>query len=79
MASLQAAFGGRRIWIPKAGSTLRCSICRDRDRCIRSWRGQGQPIANIAKRLGVSPKTVYRVLSAACDPAPAVHLTNGTK
>lgn len=62
LALLQAAFGGRRLWIPKAGSNLRCSVCRFRDQCIRTWRGQGLSIAAIAKRLGVSPKTVYRVL-----------------
>jgi len=50
------------LWIPKAGSNLRCSVCRNRDKCIRSWRAEGRDIAAIAKRLGVSPKTVYRVL-----------------
>lgn len=64
LASLQAAFGGRRLWIPKAGSNLRCSVCRFRDQCIRAWREQGLSIVLIAKRLGVSPKTVYRVLGA---------------
>ena len=62
LAALQAAFGGRRLWIPKAGSNLRCSVCRHRDQCIRTWRGQGLSIGVIARRLGVSPKTVYRVL-----------------
>lgn len=62
LALLQSAFGGRRLWIPKAGSNLRCSVCRLRDQCIRTWRGQGLSIAVIARRLGVSPKTVYRVL-----------------
>ncbi|MCM2304132.1 MAG: helix-turn-helix domain-containing protein [Elusimicrobia bacterium] len=62
LAALQAAFGGRRLWIPKAGSNLRCSVCRHRDQCIRTWRSQGLSIGVIARRLGVSPKTVYRVL-----------------
>lgn len=62
LAVLQAAFGGRRLWIPKAGSNLRCSVCRYRDQCIHTWRAQGLSIASIAKRLGVSPKTIYRVL-----------------
>lgn len=62
LAALQTAFGGRRLWIPKSGSNLRCSVCRYRDQCIRTWRAQGLSIVIIAKRLGVSPKTVYRVL-----------------
>jgi len=71
LSALQTAFGGRRLWIPKAGSNLRCSVCRFRDDCIRSWRKQGVSIANIAKRLGVSPKTVYRVIGAARAQAAA--------
>lgn len=71
LSALQSAFGGRRLWIPKAGSNLRCSVCRFRDDCIRSWRKQGVSIANIAKRLGVSPKTVYRVIGAARAQAAA--------
>jgi hypothetical protein len=71
LSALQAAFGGRRLWIPKAGSNLRCSVCRTRDECIRSWRKQGVSIAGIAKRLGVSAKTVYRVLGPRVEPRPA--------
>ncbi len=71
LASLQAAFGGRRLWIPKAGSNIRCSVCRYRDQCIRAWRSQGLSIATIAKRLGVSPKTVYRVLGSGRVKRPA--------
>lgn len=71
LALLQSAFGGRRLWIPKAGSNLRCSVCRFRDDCIRAWRAQGVSIASIAKRLGVSPKTVYRVVGVARARAAA--------
>lgn len=71
LAALQVAFGGRRLWIPKVGSNLRCSVCRYRDQCIRSWRSQGLSIAVIARRLGVSPKTVYRVLGSSRVPRPA--------
>ncbi|MEQ1919605.1 MAG: helix-turn-helix domain-containing protein [Elusimicrobiota bacterium] len=62
LAAFQAAFGGRRLWIPKAGTNLRCAVCTQRDQCIRTWRSQGQGIASIAKRLGISSKTVYRIL-----------------
>ena len=71
LALLQAAFGGRRLWIPKAGSNLRCSVCRFRDQCIHTWRKQGVIIVDIAKRLGVSPKTVYRVLGTERAPRGA--------
>lgn len=71
LGALQAAFGGRRLWIPKAGSNLRCSVCRTRDECIRTWRKQGVGIPVIAKRLGVSSKTVYRVLGAGSASRPA--------
>ena len=59
---LQTAFGGRRVWIPKRGVRLRCSVCVSRDRCIRAWHGDGVPVPSIARGLGVSVKTVYRVL-----------------
>jgi hypothetical protein len=61
LAALQAAFGGKRVWIPKAGSRLPCLACVSRDRCIRAWRREGRPAAEIARRLGLSLKTVYRV------------------
>ncbi|MBI3553412.1 MAG: helix-turn-helix domain-containing protein [Elusimicrobia bacterium] len=59
---LQEVFGGRRIWIPKAGARPDCSTCARRDRCIVEWRQQKRPVDSIARHLGVSPKTVYRVL-----------------
>ncbi len=59
---LQKAFGGRRVWVPKGGTRLSCMTCRERDRCIRDWRRQGKPVEEISNFLGVSPKTVYRVL-----------------
>ncbi|MBI3565350.1 MAG: hypothetical protein HY079_09160 [Elusimicrobia bacterium] len=62
---LQTAFGGRRVWIPKRGVRLRCAVCTLRDRCIRTWHRDGVPVPNIARGLGVSPKTVYRVLRSA--------------
>jgi Mor family transcriptional regulator len=64
LAALQAAFGGTRVWIAKPEANIRCVVCRQRDRCIRTWRERGLPVATIAKKLGVSPKTVYRVLRA---------------
>jgi hypothetical protein len=59
---LQKAFGGRRVWVPKGGTRLSCMTCKERDVCIREWRRQGKPVDTISKHLGVSPKTVYRVL-----------------
>lgn len=59
---LQTAFGGKRLWVPKRGVKLRCSVCATRDRCIRTWRRDGLPVPHIARGLGVSAKTVYRVL-----------------
>ena len=79
LSALQAAFGGRRLWIPKSGSNLRCSVCDTRDQCIRTWRGQGLSIASIAKRLGVSPKTVYRVLGPRWSPQAAPVPAKGTE
>lgn len=70
LAELQAAFGGKRVWIPKAGANTRCIVCTLRDRCIRTWRRRGLPVENIARSLGVSAKTVYRVLRGGADPAP---------
>ena len=60
--ALQKAFGGRRIWIPKSGTRPSCLTCCQRDKCIKDWRKQHRPVADIARHLGVSPKTVYRVL-----------------
>ncbi len=60
---LQKAFGGRRLWIPKSGTHYPCGACSRRVRCIRRWRKQGRPARAIAERLGLSPKTVYRVLA----------------
>ena len=62
LALLQSAFGGRRVWVPKAGTNMRCVACRLRDRCIREWRRRGLPVGGIARSLGVSAQTVYRVL-----------------
>jgi hypothetical protein len=62
LAALQAAFGGKRVWVPKSGANMRCVVCSLRDRCIRAWRRRGLPVENIARSLGVSAQTVYRVL-----------------
>ncbi|MEK7232745.1 MAG: helix-turn-helix domain-containing protein [Elusimicrobiota bacterium] len=70
MAAIQAALGGRRIWIPKSGINPRCAVCGLRDECIRAWRRQGMSVARIAKRVGISAKTVYRVLSGSFAPRP---------
>ena len=64
LAALQAAFGGKRVWIPKTGANIRCVVCSQRDRCIRTWRRRGLPVDTISRKLGVSPKTIYRVLRA---------------
>lgn len=61
-AALQAVFGGKKVWVPKAGTGAGCQACRTRDGCILAWRGRGVSVAAIAARLGLSPKTVYRVL-----------------
>lgn len=62
LAALQAAFGGKRVWVPKSGTNMRCIVCRLRDRCIRAWRRRGVPVDNIARSLGISSQTIYRVL-----------------
>jgi hypothetical protein len=62
VAALQAALGGKRVWIPKAGINFESSVCSMRDDCINTMRRQGLPVETISERLGVSPKTVYRVL-----------------
>lgn len=60
--SLQKEFGGKRIWIPKEGVRMPCGVCTQRDGCIRAWRRQGNSVAEISRHLGISPKTVYRVV-----------------
>ncbi len=69
LALLQAAFGGQRVWVPKSGVNMRCIACRLRDRCIREWRKRGLPVAGIARSLGISAQTVYRVLRGQTVPA----------
>ncbi len=61
-AKLQAVFGGQKVWIPKAGANLRCQACKLRDECIRRWRKRGSSVDAISRRMGLSPKTIYRVL-----------------
>jgi hypothetical protein len=61
-AALQQRFGGRRLWVPKAGTRASCLTCLDRDACILEWRASGRRVDEIGRYLGVSPKTVYRVL-----------------
>lgn len=68
MAALQDAFGGRRVWIPKPEAKVRCLSCRSRDRCIRAWRREGRPVGSIARSLGISQQTVYRVLGLKAAP-----------
>ena len=65
LAALQAAFGGKRVWVRKPGANMRCIVCGLRDRCIRAWRRRGLPIENIARSLGISRQTIYRVLRSA--------------
>lgn len=59
---LQAAFGGRKVWVPKAGNSTGCQSCGKRNSCIFIWRRTGVSAAAIAARVGLSTKTVYRVL-----------------
>src|SRR5271166_663059 len=59
--ALQEAFGGKRLWIPKAGMRLPCLACVSRDRCVRLWRREGRTAVEIGTRLGLSLKTVYRI------------------
>lgn len=75
--ALQRTFGGRRIWVPKAGKRMPCGLCRRRNLCVHIWHGRGRKVASIARRLSISPKSVYRILggvrrhgSAAEMPCP---------
>ncbi len=61
---VQEVFGGRRMWIPKKGSRLPCAACAERPACIRHWRKGGRTPAAIADHLGISQKSVYRILGA---------------
>ncbi|MBI4423200.1 MAG: helix-turn-helix domain-containing protein [Elusimicrobia bacterium] len=60
--ALQTEFGGMRVWVPKPGARFPCGACRTREACARRWRQEGQTPAKIARHLGVSVKTVYRLL-----------------
>ena len=68
--ALQAAFGGKKVWVPKAGTGAGCQACAKRNLCILAWRDSGVPVATIAARLQLSVKTVYRVIRdrPACPP-----------
>lgn len=61
MEKLQRLLGGRRVWIPKPGSRLRCLTCQARDQCIVLWRKDGRSARDIARFLGLSSKTVFHV------------------
>ncbi|MHB2025018.1 MAG: hypothetical protein ACYCPQ_00060 [Elusimicrobiota bacterium] len=62
LASLQHAFGGQRIWIPKIGENIVCGSCARRNGCIKSWRRQKRSVAAIADYLALSKKSIYRIL-----------------
>ena len=59
---LQEEFGGKRVWVPKPGARFPCAACRTRGKCARLWGTEGQRPEVIARTLGVSIKTVYRLL-----------------
>ena len=61
---LQEEFGGKRVWVPKPGARFPCAACRTRGKCARRWKSAGRRPEVIAKHLGVSVKTVYRLLEA---------------
>lgn len=65
---VQRALGGDSVWIPHPRVRADCFACRSRDACIRAWRSRGIRAADISRRLGVSLKTVYRVLERAPSP-----------
>lgn len=60
--ALQEEFGGKRVWVPKAGARFPCAACKVRGGCVHRWAKQGRSPAAIAEHLGVSAKTVYRLL-----------------
>lgn len=64
MRALQDEFGGKRVWVPKAGARMPCAACKVRAECVRRWRREGRSPRAIAEYLGVSPKTVYRLLDS---------------
>lgn len=59
---LQEEFGGKRIWVPKRGARYPCAACKTRLECAKRWRAEGDSPTKIAEHLGVSIKTVYRLL-----------------
>ncbi|MBI5200147.1 MAG: helix-turn-helix domain-containing protein [Elusimicrobia bacterium] len=62
---LQEEFGGKRVWVPKAGARFPCAACNVRSSCVKRWRKAGRTPQAIAEHLGVSAKTVYRLLDLA--------------
>ena len=60
--ALQEEFGGKRVWVPKAGARFPCAACGVRAACVKRWRKAGRTPQAIAEHLGVSAKTVYRLL-----------------
>lgn len=60
--SLQEEFGGKRVWVPKSGARFPCAACKVRGGCVKRWRKAGRTPQAIATDLGVSAKTVYRLL-----------------
>lgn len=60
--ALQEEFGGKRVWVPKRGARFPCAACKVREGCVVRWWKQGKAPNDIATHLGVSSKTVYRLL-----------------
>lgn len=60
--ALQEEFGGKRVWVPKPGARFPCAACNVRAGCVHRWWKQGKNPKDIAVHLGVSSKTVYRLL-----------------